>query len=86
MITGQKIGHRKNPNEEADFYAIPLHGKGWQGWLLYTSMASPAAFLETPSVEDAVATVAVNGFVAAQHFHSGVVRDNHCLLYTSRCV
>ena len=36
-------------------------------------MASPAAFLETPSVEDAVATVAVNGFVAAQHFHAGVV-------------
>ena len=31
LITGQKIGHRKNPNEEADFYVIPLHGKGWQG-------------------------------------------------------
>lgn len=28
LITGQKIGHRKNPNEEADFYAISLHGKG----------------------------------------------------------
>ena len=42
---------------------------------------SPAARLATPSVEDAVAAVAVNGFVAAQHLHAGVVSNDHV-----RCV